>query len=312
MAKIVSFFEKFIKLLTTKLKDFDEIKEREYPLGKYKIVLNDNHVLDKYQQLFPLYNRFLPVLCAGFDGLIIDIGANIGDTSISIFSENSKSFIVGVEPDDIFYAQCINNIQQNDLTDRFLGVKKFISTNKGKYSIEKSDTLSTGSISVDTNQSVEINTISFIELIDLIPTEKSVKFDILKIDTDGFDWDIIDSFVEYNKNLSINPRFIFFEMQTYLNNGGVKDKNRREIIGKYKLSIEKLQIMGYNNFCLFDNFGTPIKITQSITEIFEINNYIIRSQIYNSHSTIYYLDILAFSNIELKHVNEALVNLYKK
>lgn len=299
------------KLYRAKDKKTNKIIEREYFFGDYKIILKGKHMLDKYQESFPLYDRFLPILCSDFDGLIIDIGANIGDTSIAIFSKNSKSFIVGVEPDDIFYSECVNNICKNELTDRFLGVNKFVTTEKGKYNVEKNDTLSTGSISFESNQSGKINTISFSELMDLIPTIKSVKFDVLKIDTDGFDWDIINSFTEYTENFGIKPRFVFFEMQTYLNNRGVNCGNRAEISEKFKLAIERLQIIGYNNFCLFDNFGTPIKITQSINEIFEFNDYINRSQVYNSHSTIYYMDILSFSDNELDYVNKAISNLYK-
>jgi FkbM family methyltransferase len=304
---------KIIKnIFARKEKKPEGLIERESFFGDLKIILKGNHMLDQYQKSFPLYDRFLPVLCSSFDGLIIDVGANIGDTSIAVFSKNNKSFIVGVEPDDGFFSECEENINLNNLKDRFLGVKKFVTTNKGKYTIEKSNTLSTGSISNNSNEIGEINSISFSELMNLIPLEKKFKFDILKIDTDGFDWDVINSFLDYVNYLKKKPRFVFFEMQTYLNNIGVHDKNRELIIDKYKLSIEGLFENGYNNFCLLDNFGTPIKITQSIKDIFEIDDYVKRSQIYNSHSTIYYLDILAFPNEELQFVNESLLNLYKK
>lgn len=301
----------FKKLFVSRNKKNQDITTKEYSFGNLKINLKGNHVLDKYQKEFPLYDRFLPLLCQNFEGLIIDVGANIGDTSIAIFSKNLKSFIVGVEPDSVFYDECLKNIKKNDLTDRFLGIKKFVSTKNGTYSLEKSNTLSTGSILYDSKQSGENNTISFTQLMDLIPSEIKMKFDILKIDTDGFDWDILDSFINYNKDFKIQPRFVFFEMQTYLNNIGVKDINRNQIIENYKLSIERLNSIGYNNFCLIDNFGTPIKITQSLSEIFEINDYIKRSQIYNSHSTIYYMDVLAFLDNELDYVNKAISNLYK-
>jgi len=299
------------KRLTNKFKKPNMLLETEYFFGDYKVILKGNHVLPKYQESFPLYDRFLPVLCSKFEGLIIDIGANVGDSTIAIFSKNSKSFIVGVEPDKAFFDECIHNININDLSRRFLGINKFVSTTIGNYKVEKNETLSTGSISFDSNPTKKNNTISFLELMDLIPSEKKTKFDILKIDTDGFDWDILDSFISYNKKSHFKPRFIFFEMQTYLNNKGVKDINRNQILESYKLSIERLQTIGYNNFCLLDNFGTPIKVTKSISEIFQLSDYIKRSQIYNSHSTIYYLDILAFSNFELNYVNQALSNLYK-
>ena len=303
---------KIVKILKEKFKRHNKILDKVYFFGDYKVTLKANHVIDKYQQSFPLYDRFLPVLCSDFNGLIVDIGANIGDTTIAIFSKNLKSFIVGVEPDTVFYEECINNIFQNGLINRFLGVNKFVSTNEGNFCLEKNSTMSTGSISSKIDQSGEKNTISFSELMDLIPIEKTLKFDVLKIDTDGFDWDILNSFVLYVNDFQIKPRFIFFEMQTYLNNRGVYDENRNQIIEDYKASIERLQHIGYNNFCLIDNFGTPIKITQSMDEIFELNDYIKRSQVYNSHSTIYYMDILAFFDNEFEFVKQAIENLYRK
>ncbi len=304
---IVSIKNKLFKRSRKSELVFDE----KYFFGDLSIVLKGSHMLKHYQKSFPLYDRFLPVLCKDFGGLIIDVGANIGDTSIAIFSKNNKSFIVGVEPDNDFFKECENNIIRNNLTDRFLGFKKFLTTNKGKYSIEKSDSLSTGSISSNTNDIGEINSMSFSEMMNLIPAKIKSKFDLLKVDTDGFDWDVINSFLEYTNDLKIKPIFVFFEMQTYLNNSGVFDKNREATIDKYRLAIEGLLQAGYNNFCLLDNFGTPIKITKSINEIFEIEDYIKRSQIYNSHSTIYYLDVLAFSDEELQLVNESILNLYQ-
>lgn len=301
-----------IKILKEKFKRSKKALDKEYFFGDYKITLKGNHVLDKYQQSFPLYDRFLPLLCSDLNGLIIDIGANIGDTSIGIFSKNLESYIVGVEPDSFFYEECINNIFQNGLTNRFLGVNKFVSTTEGNFFLEKSSTMSTGSISSKNNQSGEKNTISFSELMNLIPIEKTTKFDVLKIDTDGFDWDILNSFVQYVNDFRIKPRFVFFEMQTYLNNIGVFDENRRQISEEYTASIKSLKHIGYNNFCLIDNFGTPIKITQSIEEIFQLNDYITRSQVHNSHSTIYYLDILAFSDNEFEFVKQVIKNLYRK
>lgn len=299
---------KIIKLLKRKLKKNKKILDNDYFFGKYKIALKTNHVLAKYQKDFPLYDRFLPLLCKNFEDLIVDVGANIGDTSIAIFSNNLKSFIVGVEPDPFFYNECIRNITNNELTDRFLGINKFVSTKVGAFSLEKSNTLSTGSISYNTNQSAENNSISFQQLMELIPSDKKMKFDILKIDTDGFDWDVLNSFINYS--LCIKPRFVFFEMQSYLNNKGVYDIDRNQINDNYNASIVKLQALGYNNFCLFDNFGTHIKIAKSINEIFELNDYITRSQIYNAHSTIYYLDILAFSDQDLTFVNQVLNDFY--
>ncbi|MGO4707975.1 FkbM family methyltransferase [Chryseobacterium sp. 2TAF14] len=280
----------------------------EYHVGKYKMLLKNNHMIEKYQAQFPLYDRFLPYFCSFFDGLIIDIGANIGDTSIAIFSQNDNCFIVGVEPDKDFFNHCIQTIEINHLTDRFFGVQKFISTKKGSFIIEKDKTSSTGSINISTSEDVD-NTISFSELMNLVPSEKYKSFDMLKIDTDGFDWDVINSFAE-NSEKMYNPRFIFFEMQTFLNNDAGKTLQREEMSENYINAIIKLKEKGYTQFSLFDNFGTYVMTTSSVDDIITLNKYVIRSQVKNHYSTIFYFDVLAYSEQEKEFTEDKISEFY--
>jgi FkbM family methyltransferase len=291
-------------LQTMKLKNLFKYKSkkitRNYYFGEYFITLSENHVLDKYQERFPLYDRFLPNFCSKLNNLIVDIGANIGDTSVAIYSKNLQSDIIGVEPDKTFFNECISNIKKNNLEGRFYGVNKFISSEKGKFSIKISENNSTGYRVEDEEfeDSKNTNTMTFKELIDEIPNSKKNSFDLLKIDTDGFDWDVLLSFVDYAKKNLFLPRFIYFEMQTFLNNKEFDVMGRDEIIEKYEKSILEISKLEYTNFCLFDNFGTFVKKTNSVKEIFELNNYIKRSQINNLHSTIYYFDVLAYKDID--------------
>lgn len=288
-------------------KDEAEIRT-EYKVGKYKMFLKNNHMIEKYQAQFPLYDRFLPYFCSFFEGLIIDIGANIGDTSVAIFSQNDNSFVVGVEPDEVFFNECVECIEMNNLKNRFLGVQKFISTKKGAFVIEKDKTSSTGSINMSTSE-VENNTISFSELLNLIPSEISERFDMLKIDTDGFDWDVINSFTESDAK-KYNPRFVFFEMQTFLNNDAGKTLQRQEMNNNYVDSIKKLQHKGYTHFSLFDNFGTFVMTTESVENINTLNEYVIRSQVNNHYSTIFYFDVLAYRENELEFTKNKISDFY--
>jgi len=285
---------------------------RDYHFGNYVLTLGKHHILDKYQKEFPLYDRFVPLLCAEFKGLIIDVGANIGDTSIAIFSQNDTAFVVGVEPDKSFFDECIHNIKRNALTERFLGVNRFVSTQSGNFVVKKSDSLSTGSIAKSEDTGAGNNTISFAELMEMIPAVKKEKFDILKIDTDGFDWDILSSFSQYAKDNTLLPEFIFFEMQTFLNNNEKSNEGRDAIIDKYFVALKEMYQLGYTNFCLFDNFGTLVKKTHSIEDIYEFNQYIKRSQIINHHSTIYYLDVLAYKTPSEAYVDKVLSQMYSK
>lgn len=287
-----------------KKKQQEVVAERmEYKVGKYRLFTKNNHMIDKYQAQYPLYDRFLPYFCSFFDGLIIDIGANIGDTSIAIFSQNDNCFIVGVEPDEDFFKDCIENIKINDLGERFLGIQKFVSTRKGSFVIEKDKTSSTGSINTDHSEETINNTLSFSDLLNLIPSKISQKFDLLKIDTDGFDWDILNSLSDIEDDSTLSkPRFIFFEMQTFENNDASKKLKRQEMNENYINSIKKLQQRGYTYFSLFDNFGTYVLTTDSINDIITLNEYVIRSQVKNSHSSIFYFDVMAYKAEELDFV----------
>ena len=292
----------------------EEITQRaqfttDYEVGKYKLVLKDSHMLAKYQAQYPLYDRFLPYFCGFFNGLIIDVGANIGDTSIAIFSRNDDCFVVGVEPDEEFYKECVESVVMNNLSDRFLGVQKFISTRKGAFVIEKDQTSSTGSINLSSTENTD-NTISFKDLLSEIPKNLSENFDVLKIDTDGFDWDVINSFSELGKDFEYLPRFVFFEMQTFLNNDSGKTLQRTEMNNNYLEALSRLKDLGYTTFSLFDNFGTYVKTTDSIEEIKELNEYVIRSQVLNRHSTIFYFDVLAYHERELKFTSDKIADFY--
>ena len=141
--------------------------------------------------------------------------------------------------------------------------------------------------------------------------EKKYLFDILKIDTDGYDWDVLKSFTDYAKSNDFLPKFIFFEMQTFLNNNENNREGREIIINKYSAALRDIYQLGYTHFCLFDNFGTLLKKTTSISEIEEINNYIKRSQLNNLYSTIYYLDVLAYKPESDQYVDKILNKIFE-
>lgn len=288
-----------------------EEKIRDFQIGKYKITLKESHILDEFQLKFPLYDRFLPLLCEKLDGLIIDIGANIGDTAIAILDRNDNSFVVSVEPDKYFFNECVENININNLEVRFYGINNFISSSIGKYEVNKNEVGATGSISEISLSENAVNAISFKELMEKIPNLNK-SFDLLKIDTDGYDWDILNTFYDYSLEANELPRFVFFEMQTFLNNEELNQKGRDEFIENYQKSVSNLKKMGYDSFCLLDNFGTHFKTTKDLQDILDANNYIKKSQIFNKNTTIYYFDVLAFKNTDLSYVNDVLLNLTNK
>lgn len=289
----------------------DEEPNKIINIGPLLLQISRDHMIEKYQNQYPLYDKFLPFFCNSFNGNIIDIGANIGDTSIAIFSQNDSCHIIGVEPDKDFFDACMANIALNKLNSRFLGIQQFVTSQVGAFKIEKDQSASTGSIQIENNSEIPKNTINFEELMQLIPqTNKLKSFDLLKIDTDGYDWDIINSFVNSNSSNMYKPKYIFFEMQTFLNNDSSKTINRDKMLNNYVEALRKLQEKGYSEFTIFDNFGTYIMTTNSIETIITVNQYISRSQVKNKYSTIFYLDILTYNDEGSKFVNNKITEFY--
>jgi len=64
-------------------------KPDKYKIGIYEIEIPTNFTLPDNQKYFKLYDRFLPVLAKNIssDKIIIDVGANIGDTAIAILPD---------------------------------------------------------------------------------------------------------------------------------------------------------------------------------------------------------------------------------
>ena len=90
--------------------------------------------LEKYQEKFKLYDRFLPILVKHINqnGIIVDIGANIGDTLFSIF-HNCKNKIICVEPSYMYYNfltqnyKLLNEVERTrvELINKFIGTGVF-------------------------------------------------------------------------------------------------------------------------------------------------------------------------------------------
>lgn len=286
--------------------------KKQIEFGDYILQIDKSNPLSSYRKDYPLYDQFLPQICSSLNGLIIDIGANVGDTAISIFEKNTTAFVVGVEPDIDFGAECQNNINLNNLQDRFLLVQHFISTEKGNFQIDKSKNSRTGSM-VKTTESTESNSLSFAQLIERVPENAAKSIDMLKVDTDGFDWDVLNSYCEAIADGAVpqQARFVFFEFQTFLNNIGFSDPDRSDRTLKYKKAILGLQENGYDRFCVFDNFGTHILQTSDIDVIIGLSDYMKRTQLHNKKSTIYHLDVLAYRKADENFIKEQLEQYLK-
>ena len=249
-----------------------------------------------------MYDRFLPFLVSNSGGGIIDIGANIGDTAILVKSKTNCK-IICVEPDNYFLSILEKNISLNNLTD----IEIFphpISNQSKSVSIVKNQLSSTANISEDKDG--ELVTYSIKQLIEILKVDIN-QYPVLKIDTDGFDWDVLKSLVEYYETIGNSKfKFIFFEFQFYLNNLGFHDPEMDWRINEFIIALNKLKTFDYNILYVFDNFGTHMFSTDDIDIVKKLANYIILSQTKNNSPTIWFCDILICNDSNKNAVEKAL------
>ena len=171
--------------------------------GLFLINTSYGHPLKTYLESMNLYDRFLPYLIKNSGSGVIDIGSNIGDTLVLIKSKIDCK-VVCVDPDIEFNIVLNKNIKENKLKE-VLTYPYPISNDKRKVRTEKNHSSSTGNI-IDTEEGIitkSINDLVFDLNLDIN------KYKTIKVDTDGYDWDVLNSINDYCKNNTDNFDFIF-------------------------------------------------------------------------------------------------------
>ena len=239
----------------------------DYKIGDYAIKLPSHHRLPGYQQEFPLYDRFLPVLAKhiSFDKLIIDVGANVGDTTIAIM-QNCKNPIYAFEPDPVFYDYLLKNVYTSPLNKscRVTTFKRFVGTGN----------VSSRCIPLD----------SFIDTEDVV---------LLKIDVDGFDYDVINS---AGSILSRSEPILFWE------NWIDTDRQFEGFCDMYK----HLSKQGYCYLYLIDNYGNLLLKDTDFRTLIDINNYLYTLKKSGARVPFDYIDVLAVTEKYRDNVRSAI------
>lgn len=131
-----------------------------------------------------------------YDGLpakgkiVVDIGANIGDSSI-YFALRGATKVIGVEPFPGSYESAIRNVQLNNLSDKVHIKLAACSSSRGIVSVPSDANSNVGSrLGFSSNQSEKNVQVSLVTLGDII-LEYDVRGDVMKMDCEGCEYDII-------------------------------------------------------------------------------------------------------------------------
>lgn len=251
---------------------------KKYNYEKYYIELPADHMLPVYQRAHPKYDRFLPHLAKYLmnSDVVIDIGANVGDTLAGMVEQNPALSYICIEADTSFYQFLNKNIEliKNAVPNlKVQPIKALVGKSITNVSLE--GTGGTKNAILNNTQGIKSKTIENIINIDTLPSVR-----ILKSDVDGYDYDVIDASMPIIEKYS---PLIYFECQY---------EHEFQKDGYLKI-LKSLEEIGYRNWFIFDNFGEFILRTDDLTVIKQLISYIWHQNIGRSTRTIYYYDILA-------------------
>lgn len=250
-------------------------------IGNSTILLPPDHLLSRYQKVYRQYDRFLPHLAKHLDkeSVVIDVGANVGDTVAAMVAANDRLRYVCVEADDGFFDYLLRNtatlLQDNNQVSIechkcLIGLSITGVTLQGVGGTKHAER-SEGADALD-SKSLD----ALLREIDCAP------LGLIKSDVDGFDYDVIDS---AQKSISENHCLLFFECQY---------DSESQFEG-YRNCLNRLEALGYEKYAIFDNFGGLVTTAAEKSVVFGLMEYVRRQNNGDSSRTINYLDVLAYT-----------------
>jgi FkbM family methyltransferase len=263
-----------------------------YDIGGITLILPADHKLPIWQSDHPKYDKFVPFLVKKLPigAGVLDIGANCGDTIASMVTANPQLQYHAVEPSDNFYKYLEDNIAK--IKESFPATlitysKNLIGNTPGKYFLVEQEGCTASAVEINKAPSENeikptvLNKIKLSLLVEKLHKSFNLKF--IKIDTDGWDYDVIDSGLEIINQFK---PILFFEC----------DPRSEKACASYQATFRQLHNTGYTHFYIFDNFGGYIFSTTDLSTLSALMFYCFREQ---ATRTIYYIDILAITQTDL-------------
>jgi FkbM family methyltransferase len=247
-----------------------------YRIGAHSICLPAGHALPRYQEANRLYDRFPLILgeVLPHGDLIIDVGANVGDTAAALCNATSRR-IVCVEASRRYFGL----LEDNARTLRQHGheitcVNALVGLPGISGEIRERD--SSGEL-VLTNDGGRTQSLDDV-ISPLLQDENRIA--LIKIDTDGMDGSILRS---GEQTLRQHEPLLFWENE-------IKTPDN---FYAYGAAFEMLENIGYNRFSIFDNFGNPMLVTRTIEHLHSLSRYVLSMHQCQSTRTFPYFDVFA-------------------
>jgi FkbM family methyltransferase len=271
--------------------------ELRHAYGAYHIHLPPGHLLPLYQRKHPQYDSFLPKLAGamGHDGLVIDVGANVGDTLAAMAEVNPHLEYVCIEPDEQFFGFLKRNAEV--VCEAFGGLRVTLVkalVGQGRHGVSLRGAASTKSMVEDGAGGLNSRTLD-----ELIAHQRHGEVRLIKSDVDGYDFDVIQSGLAILREAQ---PILFFECQYF---------NVQQKQGFHDL-LQTLEAQGYANWVVFDNYGALLMEASCIQPLNGLLDYVWAQSAGGSTRTIYYFDVLAFHDKDRDVIDSAVARNWSK
>ncbi len=251
-----------------------------YQIGSYKLKLPASHTLPVFKSQFKRYDEPLAEVANWLgrnmpDKVIVDVGANVGDTAAYIRS-HCENTILAIEAHPSFLPYLQENASQlpnviiadTYLSDNSKEAIKVNQTSGGTASIAKAGSNITTIGSVSTLSEV---------LLDKKITSKQLG--LIKSDTDGYDFKILLSAFS---TISEANAIIYFEYDLSFYTTASDDG---------LALVHQFFQAGYE-LIIYDNFGNPLGSATTYEIFLQLHNYL--KITLSNGGGVYYFDVLAF------------------
>ena len=213
---------------------------QEIKINNRILILPPKHLFSFYKRKYKYYDEFIVKLSKRLSksDTIIDIGANVGDTLFQILSKKSRFNYFCIEGDIFFFSYLKKNISNLPVFQqkKIIAIKEIVGKNlvgnlvgEGGTKSFEFDNLGKKSKTLD----------------EIVFFNKIQNIRIIKVDVDGYDYNVI------NSGLKIIQKFkpiIFFEIMII----------DRFSVKNYKKTINTLNKIGYKSWTILDNYGNKI------------------------------------------------------
>jgi FkbM family methyltransferase len=259
------------------------MQTKEYTVGRTKLLLPADHALERYQTKWKRYDRALGEIARLVwqkhpNFAAIDIGANVGDSAalINTYYDIPTLCIEGGEVFLPFLRENAWRIGSHIAIEAaFVGD----TSSTDMYAVQATEA-GTAKLVTDPNGSAGIKVKSLAALVAEVSAFSTPR--LIKIDTDGFDFQIIMTSVEL---LSALKPVVYYEYTLFEQPNGVADGIR---------SFQALLQAGYQHFMVYDNFGHYlIHVGANLAQFLDLTGFLCSNRM--NGVAVPYFDICAFA-----------------